>query len=108
LQLFKDANIFVNSVISDDFAVSLSVDITARFVNYSSVLFDLWNVLNNCNLLKLRSTALRTAVIGKLSLWWPQTPFSRSQSPVVVFELKAQFETYCMLYSVICNIAMLC
>jgi len=38
---FQRCKYFVNSVISDDFVVSLSVDITARFVNYSSVIFDL-------------------------------------------------------------------
>jgi len=31
--------------------------------------------LISLNLLKLRSAVLRTAVIGKLSLEWPQAPF---------------------------------
>jgi len=31
--------------------------------------------LISLNFLKLRSAALRTAVIGKPSLEWPQTPF---------------------------------
>jgi len=131
LQVFKTANIFVNSNISNILAVSLSIDIIARFVSLSSVtvqarnqrpegggnpaialpkfsqtyvfvrysnklhhfpppkisvgcgpvIVDLWNVLISLNLLKLRSAVLRTAVIGKLSLEWPQAHFLWPQAP---------------------------
>jgi len=74
-QVFKNGNIFVNSNISHISAVSLSTDITARFVRFSSVIVDLWNVLISLNLLKLRSVVLCRAVIGSLSLEWPQVPF---------------------------------
>jgi len=40
-QVFKNANVSVSSVISSVIAVSLSIDITARFVNLSSVIVDL-------------------------------------------------------------------
>ena len=39
-QVFKNANVFVNSVISNVLAVSLSIDIV-RFVSLSSVIVDL-------------------------------------------------------------------
>ena len=65
---------------------SFTFNIT-RFVSLSSVKADLWNVLINFNLLKLRSILLRTAVIGKLSLWWPQAPFSPNRKPMVIFEI---------------------
>ena len=55
--------------------VSLSTDILARFVRLSSVTVDLWNASISLNLLKLRSTVLHTAVIGKLSLQWLQIIF---------------------------------
>jgi len=74
-QVFKNANVAVNSVTSNVLAVSLSIDILARFVSLSSVIFDLWNILISLNLLKIRSAVLRTAVIGKISLEWPQSPF---------------------------------
>jgi len=61
---------------SNVFAVSISVDIIARFVSLSSVIVDLSNFLINFNLLKLRSTVLRSAVIGKLSSYGPKSPFS--------------------------------
>jgi len=65
----------VNSVISDVLAVSLSIDILARFVGLSLAVVDLRNVLISLNLLKLRKAVCRTAVIGKLWLKWPQTLF---------------------------------
>jgi len=40
-QVFKNANVSVSSVVSSVIAVSLSIDITARFVNLSSVIVDL-------------------------------------------------------------------
>ena len=40
-QVFKNANVFVNSTISNVSAASLAVDITARFVSLSSVIVDL-------------------------------------------------------------------
>ena len=75
LQVFKNVNVSVNSVISNVLAVSLSIDVLARFVSLSSVIVDLWNVLISLNLLKLRSAVLYTVVIGKLWLEWPKTPF---------------------------------
>ena len=74
-QVFKNTYFSVNSVTSKVLAVSLSIDILARSVILSSVLVDLWNVLISLNLLKLHSALLRTAVIGELSLEWPQYPF---------------------------------
>jgi len=78
-QVFKNANVgllvFVNSNISHILAVSLSIDIIARFVSLSLVIVDLRNILISLNLLKRHSPVLRTAVIGKLSLEWPQAPF---------------------------------
>ena len=74
-QVLKNANVFVNSNISHILGVSLSIDIIARFVSFSSVIVDLWNVLTSLNLLKLRSVVLLIAVIGKLSLEWCQAPF---------------------------------
>jgi len=56
------------TVTSNVFVVSHSIDIIARFVSLSSVIVDLRYVLRNFNFLNLRSTVLRTAVIGKLSL----------------------------------------
>ena len=67
-QVLKNANVFVNSVTSNVLAVSLSIDITAKFVSLSSVVVDLWNILISLNLLKIHSAVLHTAVIGKLSL----------------------------------------
>jgi len=81
-QVFKSANVFVNSAIFHILAVSLSVDIVARFVSLSLVIVDLWNVLISLNLLKLRSPVLRTAVSGRLSLEWPQTPFLRASTVI--------------------------
>jgi len=40
-QVFKNANVFVNSNISHILAVSLSIDIIARFVSLSLVIVDL-------------------------------------------------------------------
>ena len=74
-QVFKNANDSVNSVISNVLAVSLSIDFIDRFISLSSVIADRWNVLISLNLLKLRSAVLRIAVIGKLSLEWPQASF---------------------------------
>jgi len=65
MQMFLSTNVL---------AVSLSIDILARF-SLSSVIVDLWNASISLNLLKLSSAVLRTAVIGKLSLQWPQIPF---------------------------------
>jgi len=50
-QVFKNANVFVNSNISHILAVSLSIDIIARFVSLSLVIVDLWNALISLNLL---------------------------------------------------------
>jgi len=75
-QVFKHANVFVNSVISNTLAVPLSIDTIARFVSISSVIVDLLTVLISLNLLKLRSAVLRTATSGKLLLEWPQAPYS--------------------------------
>jgi len=66
-------------------AVSLSIDIIARFVCLSSVTIDLWNVLISLNLLKLHSAVLRTAVIGKLSLGRVRRNFSRRGGNVDIF-----------------------
>ena len=74
-QVFKNANVFVKSSISNALAVSLPVDIIARCVSFSSIIVDLWKVLISLNLLKLRLAVLRRGVIGKLSLEWPQAPF---------------------------------
>ena len=67
-------------------ALSLSIDIIARFVSFLSVTVDLWNVLISLNLLKLYSAVLRTAVIGKLSLGrqWkgPQAPFPLASAEI--------------------------
>jgi len=54
-QIFKNANVFVNSVISNVFAVSLPLNIIARFVSLLSVKVDMWNVLISFNLPKFRS-----------------------------------------------------
>ena len=40
------------------------------------------NVLISLNLLKLRSEALRTALIGKLSSEWPQAPFPLASAEI--------------------------
>jgi len=58
-QVVKNANVAVNSVISDVLAVLLSIDIIAKFVGLSTIIVYLWNILNSLNLLKLRS-ALRS------------------------------------------------
>jgi len=39
--VFEDANVFVNSFISNVSAVSLSIDIVARFVSLSTVIADM-------------------------------------------------------------------
>jgi len=74
-EIFKNENDSVDSVISNVLAVSLSIHIIERFVSLSSVIVDQWNVLICLNLLKLRSAVLCIAVIGKLSLDWPQAAF---------------------------------
>jgi len=90
-QVFKDANVFVNSVISNVLAVSLPIDIISRLVSLSSVIVDLCNVLINLNSLKLRSTVLRIAVIGKFSL--TQAPFPLASAEI--FPGKAT-STFCL------------
>jgi len=80
LLFFKNANVFVNSVISNILAVSLSIDIIARFASISSVTDDLLNVLISLNLLKLRSAELRAAVIGTLS--WAQAPYPLASAKI--------------------------
>jgi len=57
------------------FAVSLSIDIIASLISRSSVIVDLWNVLIKLNFLKFCSKVLRTAMICKLLLWLPHSPF---------------------------------
>jgi len=74
-QVFKNANVFVNSVLCNVSTSSLSIDIIARFFSLLSDLVDLWNIFISLSLQKLRLAVLRTAVIGKFSLEWPQTPF---------------------------------
>ena len=43
--LFSEMQMFLSTVISNVLAVSLSINIIARFVSFSSVIVDLWNVL---------------------------------------------------------------
>jgi len=65
---FQNANISVNSGISNVLAVSLSRYIISRFASFASIVVDLWNVLSSLNVPKLLSAALRTPVIRKRSL----------------------------------------
>jgi len=63
-----------------------------------SLIVDLRNVLIIINLMKLHSTVVHTAVVGKLLLCWPQAPFSRNLKTSAYF-WRPNFKL--MLYSVI-------
>ena len=73
------------------FCSSLSTNIIAIFVSFSSIIVDLWKVLINFNLLKLRSAVLSKAVIATLSLWWAQAPFPWASAEIFPGEAAPTF-----------------